>query len=149
MRCAAALLALACACACGDNLGGPPDGGAADARNFADASRAACGADAGCAGEPLTPVCDLDRSICVECVEEADCEREDALGPRCAEAAGYCQCSEEEDCASNPNGPRCHPVASACTCIDDGDCSGDRTCEMEPYLGGGVRTCRLPTVRDR
>jgi hypothetical protein len=137
------VLALAGAWACGDNLGdGVADAGPADARHFADANRAACGPDAGCSGEPLTPVCDEGRGICVECVEESDCDREESLGPRCAEAAGYCQCGADEECADNPNGPWCHAVASACTCIDDGDCTGGRTCEMEPYLGGGVRTCQ-------
>lgn len=141
MRCQVVLLALAVAC--GDNQGGPADAGPADARHFADAARAACELDAGCADEPLTPVCDPARAICVECVEEGDCSREEAFGPRCDETAGYCQCAGESDCEGNPNGPRCHEVAHACTCIDDGDCGGSRTCEMEPYLGGGVRTCRI------
>lgn len=136
------LVVLALAGACGDDLGGPADAGPADARHFADASRAACEADAGCSDEPLTPVCDGARGICVECVAASDCERAEAFGPRCDEAAGYCQCAGEPDCAGNPNGPRCHAVAQACTCIDDGDCGGGRTCEMQPYLGGGVRTCQ-------
>ena len=140
MRAAVVLLALASAC--GDNLGGTADAAVEDARHFGDASRAACDSDAGCGGEPLTPVCDPARAICVECLEESDCDREAAFGPRCDEAAGYCQCADESDCEGNPNGPWCHAVARACTCIDDGDCGGDDTCEMEPYLGGGVRTCR-------
>ena len=136
------LLVLALASACGDNLGGPADGGPADARHFADASRALCGLDAGCDDEPLTPVCDTARSICVECLDEADCARDEAFGPRCAEAAGYCQCGDESDCEGNPNGPWGDAVVHACTCLLDEDCRGDKTCEMEPYLGGGVRTCR-------
>lgn len=136
------LVVLAVAGACGDNLGGRADAAVEDARHFADASRAACEPDAGCSGEPLTPVCDPARAICVECVEESDCDRQEAFGPRCDEGAGYCQCGGESDCEGNPNGPWCHVVARACTCIDDGDCGGAWTCEMEPYLGGGVRTCR-------
>lgn len=141
MRLAAALLVLASAC--GDNVGGEADAAVpGDARHFADASRTACDPDAGCLGEPLTPVCNETLAVCVECVDEGDCDREDAFGPRCAESAGYCQCADESDCEGNRNGPRCHDAARACTCIDDGDCAGGRTCEMEPYLGGGVRTCQ-------
>jgi hypothetical protein len=136
------LLALVLAGACGDNLAGPADGGPPDARHFADASLALCGADAGCGGEALTPVCDTARGVCVECLDQADCARDGAFGPRCDEAAGYCQCTDESDCEGNPNGPWCHAVAHACTCLLDEDCRGDWTCEMEPYLGGGVRTCR-------
>jgi hypothetical protein len=136
------LLVLALASSCGDNLGGPADGGPPDARHFADASRALCGVDAGCGDEALTPVCDTARGVCVECLDEADCAREEAFGPRCDEGAGYCQCADESDCEGNPNGPWCHAVAHACTCLLDEDCQGDWTCEMEPYLGGGVRVCR-------
>jgi hypothetical protein len=133
---------LALASACGDNLsGGPVDGGAIDARHFADASRAACEPDAGCGDEPLTPVCDAERGICVECLAEIDCAREQAFGPRCDESAGYCQCADDSECEGNPNGPWCNQVVHACTCLLDEDCGGDTTCEMEPYLGGGVRAC--------
>jgi hypothetical protein len=138
------ILLLALLAGCGDNYGGASDASQpVDARHFADASLAACSGDpdAGCGSEPLTPVCDPDRGVCVECLGHGDCDRPDALGPDCVDGR-TCQCDDEADCEGNRNGPRCHEVVKACTCIDDGDCGGERTCKMEPYLGGGVRTCQ-------
>ncbi|HLU65647.1 MAG TPA: hypothetical protein VKZ63_05200 [Kofleriaceae bacterium] len=138
-------LSLALGAACGGGDGAADAGVIHDARAWTDAAVVACGegADAGCESVPLTPVCSAERGVCVECTSDADCAaRADALGPRCLEDPGYCQCERDEDCTGNPNGPRCHPIARACTCIDDGDCADPTTCELEPYLGAGVRTCR-------
>ena len=144
MTAARALLAVAClAAGCGSDGGGEDDAGpVVDARRYADADLVACGddPDAGCGAENLTPVCDLERKVCVECTGDGDCERPAAFGPECR-PDGTCACASAADCEGNPNGPRCHEIAHACTCIDDGDCADGEDCKMEPYLGAGVRTC--------
>jgi hypothetical protein len=117
---------------------GPP----IDAREVADAARLACSADAGCDGEEMTPLCDLDRGACVECLTDGDCNRAASFGPSCDEAPGHCRCERDDDCDGNAGGPYCNTVAHACTCLLDGDCSNGQECELEPYLGRDVRTCR-------
>jgi hypothetical protein len=133
-----ALLAVACSCG-GDDAtvdAGIPD----DARRFADAAVISCAVDAGCpAGRRA--VCDLDRGACVECLGETDCASTAALGPACDEDTGRCVCAGDADCAGQASGPLCHQIARACTCRLDDECDGDTTCELEPYLGLGVRTC--------
>ena len=129
---------------CGDNVGTASDAGdPVDARRFADADALACAADAGCPAGP-TPVCDLARAACVECTAPADCAMPAALGPRCDARSGTCTCGGDDDCAGRASGPTCHPIVRACTCAIDGDCPGEATCELDPYLGSGVRTCVLP-----
>lgn len=139
----AALIALALV-ACGDDLPSGIDAGIpVDARDFADAALVACGDDAACV-DPRRPVCDVDRGVCAECAVDADCQRPDALGPRCR-ADGACVCQGDDDCDGRPSGPACHATADACTCRIDDDCAGETTCELDPYLGVGVRTCAPPT----
>ncbi len=139
----AALVALAAIGACGGDDDGAVDAGvSADARPPADAALVACSPDAGCDGEPLTPVCDLARSVCVECLSSSDCERSGSFGPGCEEASGYCRCENDDDCAGNANGPFCNDDTRACTCLLDTDCESDEECQLEPYLGIDVRTCR-------
>src|SRR5690349_13522915 len=131
------------AAGCGDDGGADVDAGARfDARRYTDADLIACGddPDAGCGDQALTPVCDEERGVCVECTGDGDCERSASFGPDCR-PDGTCACATEADCEGNPNGPRCHEVVHACTCIDDGDCGEGGDCKMEPYLGAGVRTC--------
>jgi hypothetical protein len=130
--------------ACEDGGGAIDAGAPGDARIWADAAQVACGpeADAGCDAVPLTPVCHRDRNVCVECESDDDCAgRDDALGPSCLAARGYCQCENDDDCSGNPNGPRCHQVVRACSCIDSDDCPEGIRCALQPYLGAGVRTC--------
>jgi len=155
-RVMAALLASAASSACGDDLAALDAGAPADdARPPADAMLVGCspggdagtedGADAGgadCAGEPLTPLCDPARNVCVECLTASDCERAGSFGPSCSGAAGYCRCEIDDDCAGNENGPYCNEDTRACTCLLDSDCADDEECELEPYLGLDVRTCR-------
>jgi hypothetical protein len=132
--------------ACGDGGGAIDAGAPGDARIWADAAQMACGQepDAGCDTVALTPVCHRDRNVCVECESDADCAgRDDALGPNCLAARGYCQCEGDGDCAGNSNGPRCHQVVLACSCIDSDDCPEGMRCALQPYLGAGVRTCAL------
>jgi hypothetical protein len=148
--CAAALLAAAALAAaisaCGGDDGEAADAGA-DARPTADAALVACSPDAGCDGEPLTPVCDLARSVCVECLGASDCRRSGSFGPSCEEASGYCRCESDDDCAGNANGPTCNAATHACTCLLDTDCADGEECELEPYLGLDVRTCRPGSAR--
>ena len=132
------------AAACGDDLPADPDAGPViDARRYTDADVVACAAgdpDAGCGAQALTPVCDEERGVCVECAGDGDCDRAGAFGPACR-GDGTCACAAEADCEGNRNGPRCHEIVRACTCIDDRDCADGEDCKMEPYLGAGVRTC--------
>jgi hypothetical protein len=140
---AAALLAFAAIGACGGDDDGAADAGvSADARPPADAALVACSPDAGCDGEPLTPVCDVERSVCVECLASSDCQRSGSFGPGCDEATGYCRCEDDDDCAGNANGPYCNADTHACTCLLDTDCQSDEECQLEPYLGIDVRACR-------
>lgn len=140
---AATVLLVVAICACGGDDGEPADAGPpADARPVPDAALVACSVDAGCDTEPLTPVCDLERGVCVECISSSDCERAGSFGPACDETRGYCRCERDEDCEGNRNGPYCHEVDHACTCLLDQDCGSRGECELEPYLGIDVRTCR-------
>jgi hypothetical protein len=129
---------------CGDDLGRAADAGTIfDAVRYTDADVVICSpgdGDAGCGEQALTPVCDEERGVCVECSGDADCDRAGAFGPECR-AGGTCACASDAECDGNSNGPRCHEVVRACTCIDDGDCDDGEDCKMEPYLGAGVRTC--------
>jgi hypothetical protein len=137
----AALFSLAAIGACGGDDDGATDAGA-DARTPVDAALVACSDDDGCSGQPLTPLCDVDRGVCVECQADGDCERGGSFGPACDEATGYCRCQGDDDCSGNRNGPYCDAAAHACTCLLDGDCAADEDCALEPYLGIDVRTCR-------
>jgi hypothetical protein len=142
-----ALVAAACATvACGgDDDGGPPAGDAGpaiDARPAPDAALIACSVDAGCDAETPAPLCNLERNVCVECLEHEDCDRSGSFGPRCNDEPGYCQCDDDDDCEGNPNGPWCDEIMQACTCLLDIDCASDEECELQPYLGSDVRTCR-------
>ena len=140
---AVAVTAAAALGACGGGGDGTNDAAPPiDARHLADAARVACSADAGCDPDLVTPVCDLDRNVCVECVADGDCERTGAFGPGCDQRAGYCRCARDEDCAGNRNGPFCHRITHACTCLLDNDCGPQGDCQLEPYLGSDVRTCR-------
>jgi hypothetical protein len=136
----AALIALALLACGGDDAGAIDAGAPLDARRFADAAAIACAIDAGCpAGRQ--PVCDLERGACVECTGDADCAAPGALGPRCDEAPGYCTCAGDDDCAGSASGPRCDGAVKACTCRLDAECPDGSTCELDPYLGVGLRTC--------
>jgi hypothetical protein len=151
-------LVLAGLLGCGDNIAGFDGGPPIDARQFGDAALVACGpldppagdagADGGsppatCEGQERRAVCDAERGVCVECIDDGDCG-DDALGPRCEDGNGTCTCTGDEACAGNRNGPTCHGLVRACTCLLDRDCEEPRTCELEPYLGAGIRTCREP-----
>jgi len=141
----AAIMTASMFLACGGDGGEPSTNDAAppaDARPHADAALVPCSVDAGCDGEALTPVCDLERGACVECFSRSDCERAGAFGPACDEMSGYCRCERDDDCAGNRNGPYCHEVTRACTCLLDQDCGPRGDCALEPYLGMDVRTCR-------
>jgi hypothetical protein len=100
----------------------------------------ACADAAGCEGEPYATLCR--EGTCAECAGDGDCGPQ-ALGPRCDPGPGYCTCAGDGDCVESAYGPVCHPIARACTCTSDRDCDEPAVCRLEPYLGAGVRTCRL------
>lgn len=132
--------------ACGDDGGTDQQVDAAppvDARILTDAARQACspGMDS-CELEAYERVCDVGRSLCVECLVPADCAGNEALGPQCQESDNTCRCSAHDDCQSNIGGGYCHPIASACGCLSIDDCPANSECEIEPYLGTGIRRCR-------
>lgn len=131
-------------CACGDNLqvsvdAAPPE----DARYLNDAARQSCSAEMNpCADLDFETVCDTDRAYCVECVAPADCAPASSFGPVCNESDGTCRCGEHADCESKASGGYCHPIVGACGCLTVEDCPEDQGCELEPYLGTGIRRCR-------
>jgi hypothetical protein len=132
-------LALLVVLACGDDGDGASS--AIDAGRNLDSGIVACVDAGGCADQAFALVCDDGR--CVECAAPVDCAASAfALGPRCDVARGYCTCAEDSDCAGNTNGPTCNPATSSCGCVRDQDCIDPRTCIVEPYLGGTVRTCQ-------
>lgn len=140
------LLLWACASACGDDGGSNVSNDAAppvDARLLDDAARIVCVLDAGsCDEQDYEKVCDTERSHCVECLSESDCQRPSALGPRCERSDNTCRCESSEGCESNEGGAYCQPLAGACGCLTIDDCPPESECKLEPYLGTGIRRCR-------
>lgn len=97
-----------------------------------------CASAPDCAGLPFTGVCE--SGACRECASSTDCTG-GALGPTCDTERGYCRCAGPGDCAGNPNGTVCDAALGACTCTGDGDCA-QGTCQPQPYLGPGAKTCQ-------
>jgi hypothetical protein len=93
----------------------------------------ACRKNADCTGSPATPLCDPERSVCVECLADGDCP---TATPRCASETKTCAvCLSDVDCAA-PN-PRCEPTKLLCVqCVSSQDCMGEAVC------AAGV--CSLP-----
>jgi hypothetical protein len=115
----------------------------ADARFFADAAIVPCSEEDACPSDGRRPICDLERGRCVECRADADCEGAGSHGPVCDALAGACTCAVDDDCEGRATGPVCHEGARACGCRFDDECTlDDRTCELDPYLGADVRSCR-------
>jgi hypothetical protein len=139
------LLCLASA-ACGDSDGGGQEVDAAppiDARLLSDAQRQACSAGSdSCSEQDYQRICDLGRAFCVECLAPSDCADPDSLGPQCQESDNTCRCSGHDDCVGRVGGEYCHPIVSACGCLTVDDCPPESACEIEPYLGTGIRRCR-------
>jgi hypothetical protein len=138
------LLALL-ASACGDDGGGisidaaPP----VDARFSNDAARQSCSAEMNpCSDLDFETVCDTARAYCVECAVPADCAPASSFGPACKASDGTCHCGTDADCQDKDNGSYCHPIVGACGCLTVDDCPGGSECELEPYLGTGIRRCR-------
>lgn len=90
---------------------------------------------------PGTPICDLDKRVCVECVYPSDCkmERETCIDSKCVDesemdcmdqiAAGFSNYCE----VTSPELPVCHTRLRTCV-----ECEFDRNCgAMEPKS----RTC--------
>jgi hypothetical protein len=131
--------------ACGDDGGGdsidaaPP----VDARFLTDAARQSCSTEMNpCADLDFETVCDTERAYCVECVEATDCAPAQTFGPLCNETDGTCRCGQDNDCQGRESGGYCHRIVGACGCLTVDDCPEGAACEIEPYLGTGIRTCR-------
>ncbi|HEX2882289.1 MAG TPA: hypothetical protein VHO25_22370 [Polyangiaceae bacterium] len=79
-----------------------------------------CGTQSECSTHRL--ICD--GTVCVQCIEEADCRAtEDCKGGRCV---GSISCSTVDDC---PRPLVCHPEQTACVeCVDNRDCTGEASC---------------------
>jgi hypothetical protein len=136
---AIALLLAACGSDGASTDATPP----ADARFFADAAIVPCSAEEACPAAGRRPICDLERSRCVECEADADCDGAGSYGPVCDVEAGACTCAIDADCEGRASGPFCDPDAHACACFFDTDCAGARDCALDTYLGAGVRTCQV------
>jgi hypothetical protein len=98
-----------------------------------------CATSPDCTGLPFTGVCA--DGACRECAGDGDCGG-GALGPSCDVDRGYCRCTDAGDCAGNANGGVCDATLGACGCTGDGDCAGTATCQLQPYLGPGAKTCQ-------
>jgi hypothetical protein len=72
----------------------------------------------------------------------SDCQGAESLGPTCVPADNSCRCGGASDCLGKSGGGYCHPIVGACGCLTVEDCPADSECEIEPYLGTGIRRCR-------
>jgi hypothetical protein len=135
-------LALWLGAACGDD----GDGGTAaaiDAGRTLDSGAVECGDAADCSGQAFAVICATGR--CAECTSSGDCRANPmSLGPDCDTSRGYCECEGDADCEDNANGPTCNVITQSCGCVSDRDCPDSQICLIQPYLGGGVRTCQPP-----
>lgn len=84
--------------------------------------------DADCAAhQPGTPHCDLEASVCVECVQQSDCG---SLASICDPDTHACvECVQDLDCDMNVE-PACNPETQACGCTEHSDCP-DTACELD------------------
>ena len=75
---------------------------------------------------PMTPYCDVARTICVQCVGDGNCTESK---PVCQIATGVCvQCNTPAECP--PDRPFCDPVRNDCVaCVADEDCPAPQKCE--------------------
>jgi hypothetical protein len=137
-----AAILLRFATACGDDGEGAAPA-AIDAGRNLDSGAVECGDAADCSGQTFAVLCATGR--CSECTSAADCRANPmALGPECNTSRGYCECKGDVDCEDNANGPTCNVITHSCGCVSDRDCTDSQICLLQPYLGGGVRTCQPP-----
>lgn len=92
-----------------------------------------------------TPYCDVMAKMCVECLDNQDCEGfgQQCEGHACCAPAGN-NCDSEADCCGNtpcqPGGfcgesPSCEPNGN--DCMNDGECCSDRCDQGECRPSGG------------
>lgn len=81
---------------------------------------APCSADAPVC--PLDSLCDVSRSVCVECLSSNDCD--DADRSACDDVRGECrECVIDAHCVDDPEErPTCLPELGVCGCDEDADC---------------------------
>lgn len=110
----------------GANAGGASAGGAGGASGEGGAAGVAegkCTSKVDCEQFPNRPLCDLENSLCVACLESSDCTY-DPDAEVCDKSIGQCvECLKQEDCAGHPNGPHCDLGTSRCTCKNNGECA--------------------------
>lgn len=82
--------------------------------------------DEDCNGSGL--ICDMDRSLCVECQSDADCVGS-PNGSHCPPGGSRCAaCSIDADCTSSAH--LCDPLTFTCVgCADSRDCAAGQVCD--------------------
>ena len=76
----------------------------------------------------IYPRCDPTRSVCVQCITDAECLELPFFGPRCFD--GICgECSSDAECPFDQ--PHCDPFLHFCACFDDRDCPMGSFCTRD------------------
>ena len=89
---------------------------------------APCATDDDCT-DGYRPVCDVSRSECVMCLEDASCAGSaGASGPgdHCVLDTRACGCADDSHCALSDDGRHCDLTTAACACRDAADCPPER-----------------------
>jgi hypothetical protein len=97
-----------------------------------------CLENADCAPYPVRAVCNVPQKTCVECLTENDCTANAySFGPKCEAAKGICYCTDDGECAKNPNGALCNGKPKGyCGCKDEKNCLAPKTCVESPPKSG-------------
>ncbi len=89
-----------------------------------------CTSNTTCMSTLISPICEMDRSVCVQCLTDAECMGK-TLGGVPIELCrhGLCvQCWEESQCTS-PKAPHCQILAGICVeCLSNADCPDKVQC---------------------
>ncbi len=83
-----------------------------------------------------THMCNTRRSVCVECLADADCSS-NPRGPHCAAGARCAECAVDGDCSAL--GRVCDPLTFTCVvCKDSRDCGAPLVCDPASHtcVGG-------------
>ena len=105
---------------------------AADVASPDTAAPSPCKTNLDCPGSQL---CDKAKAICVDCLLDADCGKDQACWQAACVAAVPCA----SDLACVPLGQLCNKALGLCVgCLVDGDCAKDKHCAALGPKGAGV-----------
>lgn len=89
-----------------------------------------CTSNTTCMGTVISPICEMDRSVCVQCLTDAECMDKTIDGvPIELCRRGLCvQCWEDSQCTS-PKAPHCQIRGGICVeCLSNADCPDKAQC---------------------